>query len=274
MVDRLFSATKALITNSQGEVLILKESSDYEEGTNEGKWDVPGGRVETGERFDKSLKREIREESGLRAEIGDSFFTDEWRPEVKGEKWQIIGTYFECFTESKDVELSRDHEKFSWIKPENYTEFNLIGGLEKVFEKYLGKRKQVKAAGKAVIIDEDGKVLLMKRSETETHLQNLWDVPGGSLNHGEKPDNALKRETMEEANIEIEVIEPIKTWTYMHDNGTHRFGATYLCKPLSEGIKLSDEHTDYRWVEIDEIDDMPMYDDLKEGVKLAQTKTD
>jgi len=63
-VDRLFVATKAFIIND-GKVLILKESSKYEDGSNEDKWDVVGGRVEPGQRFDESLVREIKEENRL-----------------------------------------------------------------------------------------------------------------------------------------------------------------------------------------------------------------
>lgn len=269
MVDKLFVATKAFITNNSGEVLLLKESTEYDEGTNAGKWDVAGGRINPGQSFDESLKREIKEESGLEAEIEDPFYTDEWRPKVKDEKWQIVGTYFKCSTDSTEVALGEDHEEFAWVDPDNYSDYDLIRGLKTAFEKFLERRKQTKAAGKAVVISDQGKILLMKRAANETHLQNFWDVPGGSLNHGELPEEALKREVMEEASIEIEVVKPVNTWTYMHDNCVHRFGATYLCIPESQDIKLSGEHTEFRWVTVKELDDLAMYDELREGVKLA-----
>jgi mutator protein MutT len=267
MVDRTFTATKAFIENTEGEVLLLKESKEYDKGANAGKWDVAGGRVEKGERFDESLKREIEEEAGLEAEIIKPFHTDEWRPEVDGEKWQIVGTYFRCKTDGEEVELSEDHEEYVWIEPEDFPDYKLIGGLEKAFGKYLEERRNFRAAGKAVIINEKGLILLIKRAGDETHLENLWDVPGGRFEHGEKPQQGLKREVMEESGLEVEVMDPVTSWTFMRDNGEQVFGTTFLCEPEGLEVELGDEHTDFQWVEKKELDDLPMHDELREGLK-------
>ncbi|MFB6180464.1 MAG: NUDIX domain-containing protein [Candidatus Nanohalobium sp.] len=269
MVDKTFTAVKAFVENSEGEVLILRESSNYDEGDNAGKWDVPGGRIEAGERFDESLKREIKEEAGLEAEIEKPFHADEWRPEVNGEKWQITGTYFTAEAKTSDVELSEDHEEYAWIDPENFSDYKLIGGLEKAFRKYLEERKNFRTAGKAVIVNEKGLILVIKRAGDETHLENLWDVPGGRFNYGETPQEGLKREVREEAGLEIEVLEPIKSWTFMRDSGEQVFGTTFLCEPEGFEIELGDEHTDFQWVEKEELDRIEMHDDLREGLKLA-----
>src|SRR5258708_5664220 len=71
---KLFVATKAFIVYN-GKVLILQESNKYTDGSNEGKFDVVGGRIVPGERFDESLLREIEEETGLEVKIGKPFFT-------------------------------------------------------------------------------------------------------------------------------------------------------------------------------------------------------
>ena len=63
-INKLFVATKAFI-EYEGKILILQESGKYVDGTNVGRYDVPGGRVEPGQRFDESLRREIKEETGL-----------------------------------------------------------------------------------------------------------------------------------------------------------------------------------------------------------------
>ena len=138
MVDKLFVATKAFIMY-EGKVLLLKESAEYKDGVNEGTFDVVGGRVEPGQRFDESLLREIKEETGLDVKVGRPFFTNEWRPEVRGEQWQIVGTFFECFSDSKDVVLSEDHSDFVWIDPKDYKKYNLIENLSVVFEGFLSK---------------------------------------------------------------------------------------------------------------------------------------
>lgn len=133
---RLFVATKAFIAH-QGKVLILKESIRYGDAANVGRFDVPGGRIKPGQKFDDSLRREILEETGLTITIGKPFFVNEWRPVVNNEQWQVVGTFFECQAESDQIKLSEDHDAFAWIDPQKYQDYNLIPNLIPAFEAYL-----------------------------------------------------------------------------------------------------------------------------------------
>ncbi len=135
---KLFVATKAFIVKD-GKILILKESSKYKEGTNVGKFDVPGGRMEPGQKAEESLLREIKEETSLEVKIGKPFYVGEWRPIVKGEQWQIIGIFFECEAKSEKIKLSEDHKHYEWINPEDYKNYNIIPNLTGAFESYLNK---------------------------------------------------------------------------------------------------------------------------------------
>jgi 8-oxo-dGTP diphosphatase len=139
MEVKLWVATKAFI-NYKGKILILRESKKYDDGTNASKYDVVGGRVQPGQRFDESLLREIMEETGLKAKIGKPFHVGEWRPVVRGEQWQIVGTFFECYVDSDKVILSVDHDEFLWIDPKEYKKYNLIENLKPAFEEYLGNK--------------------------------------------------------------------------------------------------------------------------------------
>ncbi|MDD5146404.1 MAG: NUDIX domain-containing protein [Candidatus Pacebacteria bacterium] len=138
MEIKFFAAVKAFI-KFQDKVLILRESRNYVDGSNVGRFDVVGGRVKPGERFDESLLREIKEETGLAVKIGRPFFMSEWRPVVKGEQWHIVGTFIECFADTDKVVLSEDHEEFLWINPKDYGSYNLIENLGAAFECYLSK---------------------------------------------------------------------------------------------------------------------------------------
>ena len=134
-VDKLFVATKAFIEN-KGKILVVRESGKYEDGTNEGKYDVVGGRVEPGQRFDESLLREIKEETGLNVQIGNPFFVNEWRPEKNGETWQIVGIFFVCHAKTDQVELSQDHDSYKWIDPKKFADEGLIENLHPAFHAY------------------------------------------------------------------------------------------------------------------------------------------
>ncbi|MFA6322381.1 MAG: NUDIX domain-containing protein [Candidatus Buchananbacteria bacterium] len=134
----IFVATKAFIIYN-GKVLILRESDKYQDGSQTGKYSVVGGRVQPGQRFDESLLREIQEEAGLKVKIGRPFFVNEWRPIVKGQPWQIVGTFFECFADSDQVTLDQDHDDYLWIDPKDYKNYNLIQDLAEAFESYLSR---------------------------------------------------------------------------------------------------------------------------------------
>ncbi len=137
MEIKLFVATKAFIKHAD-KILIVREAPKYQDGTNISKFDVVGGRMEVGQRFDESLLREVKEETGLEVTIGKPFFVNEWRPVVRGEQLQIVGIFFECIASSDAVTLSQDHDAFEWIDPKQYQNYNLIENLKKAFETYHG----------------------------------------------------------------------------------------------------------------------------------------
>ncbi len=127
---------KAFIIHD-GKVLILRESTKYAEGTNAAKYDIVGGRIKPGQAFDESLRREIREETGLEVQLGRPFYVGEWRPVVKGEPWQVVATFFACAADTETVKLSEDHDDYQWIDPKEYANYSLIPNLLPAFEAYL-----------------------------------------------------------------------------------------------------------------------------------------
>ena len=136
MEPKLFIATKAFIKH-QNKILIIKESNKYQDGTNAGKFDVPGGRIQPGQKFDESLIREIKEETGLEVTIGQPFFVNEWRPMVKGEQWQVVSIYFACESETDQITLIEELDEYLWIAPADFQKYNLIANLKPAFEIYL-----------------------------------------------------------------------------------------------------------------------------------------
>ncbi|HYE60168.1 MAG TPA: NUDIX hydrolase [Candidatus Kapabacteria bacterium] len=133
-------ATKAFIL-CKGKVLIVRESEQYKDGTNFGKYDLPGGKIEPGERWQDALTRELQEEVGLTdVTIGLPLYVGEWRPIVQGNQLQIIGIFFECHTENNHVILGKDHGEYQWIDPKDYANYPLIENTIAVFQTYLQKQ--------------------------------------------------------------------------------------------------------------------------------------
>lgn len=105
-------------------------------------------------------------------------------------------------------------------------------------------------AAKALIIKDNG-LLMMKRRANDPHKPNAWDIPGGRLELGENPFEGLKRETNEEIGCNVEIIMPIAVKHFVRDDGQKITLTMYLCKLLSESIQLSEEHQEYRWMDLE-----------------------
>lgn len=127
-------AAKGLIVNHKGHVLILREAGTYKDGTNIGRYHLPGGRLEVGEAFNDGLMREVKEETGLEVEPLKPLFVGEWRPVIRDIPHQIIALYMACLAKSNSVALSDEHDHFEWIKPQDHVKFDLMTPEDKVIQ--------------------------------------------------------------------------------------------------------------------------------------------
>jgi ADP-ribose pyrophosphatase YjhB (NUDIX family) len=88
-------------------------------------------------------------------------------------------------------------------------------------------------AGTAAIIDDDAKILLMRRSDNR-----LWAMPGGILEVGETPAGGVVREALEETGVRCEPIALVGVYdNRMWETGViqHLYKFTFLCRPLDQG---------------------------------------
>jgi len=130
-------AGKAVIVNDEGKILFLREAATYEEGTNLGRYQIPGGRVNIGEPFMDALKREVMEETGLEVEVGQPLYVGEWFPTIKGNKNQIVAIFYVCKPLTFDVKLSEEHDAFEWADPRQPIEFDIMDPEPEVIKAYL-----------------------------------------------------------------------------------------------------------------------------------------
>jgi len=88
------------------------------------------------------------------------------------------------------------------------------------------------ARGRAVgVVVKDGNLLVMKR---DNHGRHYFTLPGGGVESGETKEQAVRRELMEEASLEVKVQKLI--YEHHYDNGSSQY--YYLCSYLSGEPRL------------------------------------
>lgn len=108
-------------------------------------------------------------------------------------------------------------------------------------------------AAKVVVIDADGKALLLWRSNTHPHMPLRADLPGGIIEDDETFELGLSREIKEETGLDVDPDDLSLLYTVSHD---------YFGKPISRllylvrintrqpEIMVSWEHDHYKWVSL------------------------
>jgi 8-oxo-dGTP diphosphatase len=97
----------------------------------------------------------------------------------------------------------------------------------------------------AAVIQEEGKVLITRRPDDKRH-PGYWEFPGGKVNPGESPEDALCREMIEELGVGVDVEGIFEVVHYRYDWGAVLILA-YRCR-LLEGVLRDIEVAEHRWV--------------------------
>lgn len=115
----------------------------------------------------------------------------------------------------------------------------------------------------AVIFDEQGRIFATQRGYGE--WKDWWEFPGGKMESGETPQQALRREIHEELDAEIEVGELLRTIDYDYPN-FHLTMHCYKCRLSVTGYRLR-EHEAAKWLapnELQSVNWLPADEDLIE----------
>ena len=104
----------------------------------------------------------------------------------------------------------------------------------------------------AAVIRDGDKIFATQRGYGE--FKGGWEFPGGKIEEGETPQEALKREIMEELDTEIEVGELIDTIEYDYPD-FHLSMWCYWCSVVRGDLVLK-EHVAARWLGEDELMDV------------------
>ena len=120
--------------------------------------------------------------------------------------------------------------------------------------------KKIIVALKAIIYNEDGKILTIRRSKTAGRRALTWDLPGGNLEFGEVLKDSILREIKEETGIEVEELLILNTSEGFDSPNAFRVTICYTAKAKTTEVILSYEHDDFKWVTPEEFTKLDIYE--------------
>ena len=116
---------------------------------------------------------------------------------------------------------------------------------------------KLRVAAYAIITDDSDNMLL---AHWRAGRHAAWTLPGGGIDPGEDPKDAVVREVFEETGIEAEIIEPLGTIAYEFTAGNLLIAKTvhhFLMRQTGGSLSLENdpnhEAIDVKWVSIDEL---------------------
>lgn len=117
-------------------------------------------------------------------------------------------------------------------------------------------------------INEKGEPIIFATQRGYGEFKGGWEFPGGKIEDGETPQEALKREIMEELETEISVGDLIDTIEY--DYPTFHLSMDCFWAEIISGDLVLNEHEDAKWLRKEELDsvewlpaDISLIDDVK-----------
>lgn len=128
-----------------------------------------------------------------------------------------------------------------------------------------------------LVKDNEGRVLLQRRSDPLIpDADGKWDFPGGRIEHGEDPRDAVKRECLEEVGCEIELLRMLplvqtNIWKTTDGRELHVLVMCYEAKlikevPFSPDVKVSE----IKWFSEEELRQLDTLRGIKEFLNLSK----
>lgn len=136
---------------------------------------------------------------------------------------------------------------------------------------------QIMVAVGAVIEDDEGRILLVKHvPEKGGFWQGRWICPGGRLELGERIEDGVKREVMEETNLKISLITPLVPWERIVKEGgkttLHVIYIDFLARVVGGELRLGSDVGESVWVSKKDIPRIwdELHDDTKKLMEIAK----
>jgi ribonuclease HI len=126
------------------------------------------------------------------------------------------------------------------------------------------------------IIRQDNKTLLLRRANGRPTILGRYELPGGKLDYGEQPEDALARNLADEAGLTIQTAQLFDVLTYIdHDDRDVQYVFILYLVSLAAGgskVQLSQNYSHYTWKEVSNIQQQELTESAKLLLGISQQR--
>ena len=124
---------------------------------------------------------------------------------------------------------------------------------------------------RGIIKNEKNEILIVKRHPKSKTDPEMWELPGGKVEKGEFFTDALVREIKEETNLDVNVGDFAEA--IQNDYSHKRTVQIMMYLDVTNGeVKISEEHTDWMWADIEKIRILDVSTSLEKMLKKKEWK--
>ena len=135
---------------------------------------------------------------------------------------------------------------------------NTVNEYRKMLREKMGNQKLLLPGARAIILNEQGEILLQKRGDL-----GVWGLPAGSAELGESAYDCLRRETKEETGLDVLAATPMGIYThpkysitYPNGDQVQPFTLAFIVHDVRGELEADGEETlDLKYFPIDELPD-------------------